>query len=719
MSRKTLQLVLWLVLLGMTACGSKDASKGGGDAPAPCTATFTVSTEDLAGADSVFVIGDFNGWNPDSYALEKNDAMGRFQGSFAIGPGRYAYRFLTGEDAELLDEANPLTIFGRDGREHSLLIQRDCNAPYGELEMKSLENGVLTAWLETAYRRKVALELSATLDGAAVDFQHEWVDDSTVEITLAAPETVGPHRLEVVMKDSQDNENTAVLVFHHDDTIFRWEDAVLYQIVTDRFLHGAGEVVDDSRPITHRMGGDYEGIEHAITSGYFEALGVNALWISPAYENAAGEWEGFDGRKYESYHGYWPIAPRKVDARWGGEVALRSLVDTAHGRNMRMILDIVPNHTHIEHPYFVEHREEWFNHPKGDCVCGRECDWGRDIEHCWFIDYLPDLDWTNEDVLDTMIGDTVWWMDSFGFDGLRVDAVAMMPRLVTRHLRYEVERRLGKDLVRPYLIGETYTGSAGRDDIRWYLGPYGLSGQFDFPLMWSVREVVAQGLHTMDTLLDEADLSHAAWEGSGAVMGLMLGNHDVTRFLSVAAGDEGDGVENPPDQPTDAAPYRLMEVAHAFLLTQRGAVFVYYGDEIGMAGAGDPDNRRAMVFGEALNEHQQRMLENVGRLIRLRQNLHSWRYGERTDLLRKTDAIAYLLADEEDRSIVVLSRSSRALSYEIPLPDFDAQRDWYEDLEDCTGSGSAFSISEKRLHATLEPYAIMTLASKKVCHAVR
>ena len=322
---------------------------------------------------------------------------------------------------------------------------------------------------------------------------------------------------------------------------------MIYQILTDRFRKGGGSL--DNRGITRRMGGDFAGIVEAIEEGYFQNLGANVLWISPAYTNARGEWPGFDGRSYESYHGYWPVAAREADPLWGGEDGLDELVRVAHGHGLRLILDVVPNHVHIEHPYFQEHRREWFNHPDIDCVCGRECSWTKDIEHCWFTDYLPDLDWTNTTVLNTMEDDCLWWLDRFNLDGLRIDAVAMMPRLATRHLRHRVSNTFEQNGMHVYLIGETFTGEGGRDDIRASLGPQGLSAQFDFPVMWSLRSTIGQDGGNLYDVLDALTASEESFQGSGAVMGMIVGNHDVPRFLSVANLDNVDDPLSPPAHP--------------------------------------------------------------------------------------------------------------------------------------------------------------------------
>ncbi|MEO1268736.1 MAG: alpha-amylase family glycosyl hydrolase [Myxococcota bacterium] len=106
--------------------------------------------------------------------------------------------------------------------------------------------------------------------------------------------------------------------------------------------------------------------------------------------------------------------------------------------------------------------------------------------------------------------------------------------------------------------------------------------------------------HHGDSMVEldaEMAASSSAWAGSGAVMAPILGNHDVPRFISDV---HGDPIWTPrlvtPEQPTEARPYRLLKMAWTFLLTQPGAPVIYYGDEIGMAGANDPDNRRNMRF---------------------------------------------------------------------------------------------------------------------------
>ena len=313
-------------------------------------------------------------------------------------------------------------------------------------------------------------------------------------ITIDATElALGKYSLEI---DAQDTAGVQVDAFRHpfwvEEKPFRWEDATIYQILVDRF---SGD--DDLDPTGgehtpgERHGGNLRGITRHLRNGYFEALGANVLWLSPLYKNPKGLWTGVEGGppRYSSYHGYWPVEPRKLDQRVGSAEDLDELVAEAHTRGIRVLVDVVPNHIHQEHVYRQSNPAWSASTP---CVCGSaECPWWRDIATCWFTLYLPDVEWNAPGALNQVVDDMMWWLKRFDLDGLRIDAVMMIPRFVTRHLTYRVAHELEGLRTRHYLVGETFTGPDGYEDIRAPLGAHGIDGQFDFPLMWALREAFA------------------------------------------------------------------------------------------------------------------------------------------------------------------------------------------------------------------------------------
>ena len=110
---------------------------------------------------------------------------------------------------------------------------------------------------------------------------------------------------------------------------FVWEDALIQMVMVDRFVNGNTSNDGVSSGSSHEadwLGGDLQGVTKMIESGYFENLGINAIWLSPLNTNPNGSYLARDGvHQVSGYHGYWPIEPRQVDPRFGGEEALEGI----------------------------------------------------------------------------------------------------------------------------------------------------------------------------------------------------------------------------------------------------------------------------------------------------------------------------------------------------------------------------------------------------------
>lgn len=579
--------------------------------------------------------------------------------TFSVAPGEYGYQIV--EDGEgRTDDTHGLTRFRRsDGLEVSYLRVERCDAPRIETAAVTPNgaSGLLLTLQTTEARTGTAIDPDTVSVLGHVSTAAFNEDGLQVFVEGLEP---GKHALEVELVDEDGASQVQTVDAWVQPRAERPEDQIIYQVMIDRFHGDEGVALDPPPNPGARAGGTLGGITAKLRDGTFDRLPITTLWLSPVYVNPDEARAGTDGQMYEGYHGYWPVDSRGVDARIGGEDAFRELLDEAHARGIRVLLDIVPNHVYETNPRYEEYLAIGgvHQHPS-ECVCGQPgCPWDQFIQTCWFVPYLPDLDFTAPDVLDLAVEDALWWQETFDLDGFRVDAVPMMPRAVTRRIAAGVREQV-LDPKATFALGEIFTGpgTAGTEVLRYYLGPDALDSAFDFPLMWSLRTAIAHGGPGFDAV--EAGLQHTeeATAGAGATLGLMIGNHDVTRFMSEVVGDAGNDPwgEVVPVQPEDADPYEKQAIALGLVLTLPGAPVIYYGDEIGLAGARDPDCRRVMPADDALVPGQLELRDVARTLAQARLCFPALRRGERVLLHASSNSWAFMRDAGDDGPVLVLA----------------------------------------------------------------
>ena len=355
--------------------------------------------------------------------------------------------------------------------------------------------------------------------------------------------------------------------------------------------------------------------------------------------------------------------------------------------------DIVPNHVHAESWLWRTYRYDgWFNSaPTGlptNELGGYTCGW-QQPEICWFTDYLPDIDHRHPAAMDMLVTHYLWLVHRFNVDGFRIDAVRLMNLDFVKTLRYFVERDTAGGTVPFFMVGETFTGDYGWNEIGFYLGPDKLDSQFDFPLFHHVARsflTKTEGLDEFAAFLEEHDGRYQRDYHAGAVMATFLGNHDLCRALSSANGDF-DGTSqggarahervwtNEPETPQVPEPYERLRLAWVFLFTSPGFPTIYQGDEFGMPGANDPDNRRMMIFGDDLNEYQKETLSLVKKLAAIRHAHPAFRRGERDVLHREKEALAYIMNEGTETMFIVINRGDAPLVRLLEVPFSNQESD--------------------------------------------
>lgn len=461
---------------------------------------------------------------------------------------------------------------------------------------------------------------------------------------------------------------------------YDWRDAVMYFVFVDRFFDGnpannlpSGAMGLD--PSANWHGGDWAGLTAKIKDGYFGRLGVNTLWLTVPMDNTDATGLGDDGRLYTAYHGYWPRDLSKSERRFGELAELKLLVDEAHKAGLKVLVDYAMNHVHRDSPTYAAHQADgWFN-PLDlgggkQCICGApDCGWDDPVKSkvCWFRDYLPDFNFNTAAARQFSVDNAMKWMVDYNLDGFRLDAVKHIELSWLTDLRARLTAEVeSKTKQHVYLVGETFTGN--RDVIRQFVDPCTkLDGQFDFPMRIEVvsKLLMRQGkMQDLRAFFDGNDTFY----GSG-LMSTFLGNHDVPRTIHFAQntplwGNVWDGGKDRnfgagrPAVVAETEAYERMALGMALLFSQRGVPLIYYGDEIGLAGAGDPDNRRDMNWSvPSYTMGQQLLLNRHIKLAAIRKAHPALRRGLRTTLSVTDDTWAFKMVDGTDVVYVLLNRS--------------------------------------------------------------
>jgi alpha-glucosidase len=454
----------------------------------------------------------------------------------------------------------------------------------------------------------------------------------------------------------------------------RWvNDAVFYQIFPDRFHNGdpALTIQPGSRsgrgfsvqvrqwgdpPLPYReagnldfYGGDLPGIAQKLD--YLEDLGVNAIYLTPIFTSPSNHRYNID----DFYN---------VDPHLGGNQGLADLREAMDQHDMRLMLDITPNHVSSLNPWFVDAQQNedsptaeffTFNRRPNDYVA-------------WLgVKSLPKLNYNSARLREVMYEapDAIirlWLKDPYRIDGWRLDVANMTARLGVSLLTHKVKRGIRRaakaENPESYLIGENffdgtpYLQGDELDAIQNYQG-------FNIP-MWrwlngkdngwlGDKGWVDRTVMPSEALAEQLTLYRAAipWVIANQQFN-QLGSHDTPRILTVVDGDKD-----------------LVRLGAFLLMTYPGVPCVYYGDEIGMEGAGDPDNRRTMIWeSDQWDTDLRTFYQN---LIGLRKSSAALKNGGYQQLTAQGGLFAFARQSPEQTLVVVANRDETAEAVTLPV----------------------------------------------------
>ena len=466
---------------------------------------------------------------------------------------------------------------------------------------------------------------------------------------------------------------------------------VLYLIMPDRFANG--DPTDDEprdAPGSHDRGkprayhgGDLRGIRDHLP--YLKDLGVTALWLTPILKNGAAQ----------DYHGYGAVDLYAVDPHLGSVAEYQQLVSAAHAQGIKIFFDAVPNHCGPKHPWVKNPPlPDWFHgtlehhsdssSPLSPSFYGKAAGapkydpfetlidphappaLSKNLATGWFFGVLPDLNTENAMVAQYLLQNSIWWTETSGLDGFRLDTFPYVPR------KFWAAWHAGLRRIYPRLstIGEVFHADPSVTSLfaggqkRFDGVDSGATTIFDYPLYFTLRDVLLHGA-PIGRIADV--LRHDSLYPRPDLLVTFFGNHDVARFASAP----GSSVAKE-------------ELAFGLTATLRGVPQFYYGDEIGMPGGDDPDNRRDFPGGwpndaenafsaEGRKPEQQKLFSYVQTLLRLRREHPALSSGQLWHLASDDSTYIFLRESEEEKIVVAFNNSEAASAKRIPLRDTAAQ----------------------------------------------
>ena len=463
---------------------------------------------------------------------------------------------------------------------------------------------------------------------------------------------------------------------------------VLYMLMPDRFAQGKDHkaqvkgmnpyVEDRSKP-SLRHGGDLQGIRDHLD--YFTQLGVTALWLTPVLENNSPD--GKDGSS--TYHGYATTNYYRVDPRFGTNEDYRQLIADAHAKGLKVVMDMIFNHCGFEHPWVKDlPSRDWLNVP--EWLSGKEEDKAKYLQTSykltpvldpyaaevdkretvdgWFVPSMPDLNQRNPHVIKYLIQNSVWWIETVGIDGIRMDTYPYADR--------EAMALWMKTLEREYpnfnTVGETwvtepaYTAAWQKDSKLSSINSY-LKTVMDFAFYdrvnMAAREETDDWWQGMNRVYNTLCYDYLYANPSSVLA--FIENHDTDRFLKNG---------------TDTL---ALKQALALLLTINRTPQLYYGTEILMNGTkevtdgnvrkdfpgGFPGDKANCFTAEGRTRAQNDMFNWLSRLLHWRQGNEAIIHGKQVQFTPRKGVYVIARQAKGQNVLTVVNGTSKPAQMEV------------------------------------------------------
>lgn len=588
--------------------------------------------------------------NGTEYEMTYNAGNKRFEYNYnKLESGCTYYRYKVG-DEYILDKYNDKQE-QKGGNDYSYIEYYKLNATIQAEVMNASfnynENNVVKFTVNQDENDTKKMEVaSASIDVSSLGGSSTLAivpDLQAVTISATTDTSLGKKTLPIVVTDQYGNEySTSVQVevtarTKKNAKDFDWDESVIYFMVTDRFFDGnesnntasgAQTYGKDNAGLYH--GGDFAGITQKLD--YLEDLGINTIWITPIVENIPGVTVTDTGKEdvpyNAAYHGYWASDFTKLNPTLGTEEEFQTLIDQAHNRGIRIMVDIVVNHAGYDTKFGDMIRSE------DDVVSGSD---QKDS-----LSDLPDFKTEDPAVSAQLVKWQTQWVKDFGIDYFRVDTV--------KHVENDTWAELKNALTEVdsdfKMIGEYAGGGYASNGNT--LGTGEMDSDLDFDFNDQAANFVKGNISSVENFL----ASRNSALNNTYMTGQFLGSHDEDGFKQKLL-DGG--------MKEDAATAASM-VAASLQITAKGQPVIYYGEEIGQTGLNNyPYQTNRYDFDWSIVSNDNKTYQHYKKMLSIR-NAY-------TDVFARGDRKTILASDENGYDIVSRSYKGTKLYVGLNIKD--------------------------------------------------
>lgn len=472
-----------------------------------------------------------------------------------------------------------------------------------------------------------------------------------------------------------------------------WSDEVLYFVLLDRFADGDNSnnrKVERSNPGGYH-GGDLKGLTRQLDE--LADLGITALWINPVqkqvpksfYASAPAKL-GIPEFRHSGFHGYWIDDFEAIEPQFGKPEDLKLLVDEAHKRNIKVLLDVVYNHAGYGSSYESRRTSDgqrWLRIGEGNCEV--------DPIKC-AVAGLPDFKTELPEVRDYLLNANIGLAKAAGVDGFRLDTFKHVDTEFWLEHRRRTREQIGKDF---FLLAEHWGGTASSLDP--FFAQDEIDAGFDFSFKGNCESFVSGRGRA---------IAYGSYLGkrhkvrNGYLLAHYLSSHDEPMALSNLDGDKD-----------------RFRICAAIQMTSLGMPVIYYGEEVARGGSEWPLNRNNMPWGDRdINPgkgvaRDEAMRDFYKSLLHIRHDHPALRRGDYTLLSGSKDTLlAYKRHDEasNDSVIVLINREDNELAVDLALPGMAGVNQLRDEL-----NGDPVAVNQDRIVLTMVPKSVRVLSVDK------